>query len=218
LDEQCLRLRLTVTAITPKFYKAAGMQLSADGRILFGTVISPPRKPDADDSDSDDDRPQQSRPPPSSPAAPPYGFLTATLLSAPPRDPALTGFPLQLLLQVQTTTSGGQSNAAVPAPWSRAHVALADSERARVQVWRIDGLAGALPSGESRGATGRDVFSEEALRRVRASIVAEWQAPKEDVGVAEKDRRSRAVGAAEEGRAAGVPLGRGCCADLVWLD
>ena len=209
------------------------MQLSADGRILFGTVKYPPRK--AEDDNNNDGRPlrrRQSRPPPSSPADPPYGFLTATLLSAPPRNPALTGFPLQLLLQVQTTTSGGQSNAAATAPWSRAHVALADSERARVQVWRIDGLAGPLPSGEIRGGGGgRDVLSEEALRRIRANIVAEWQAPAEDVGGGERDWRPAgvtrqeadlaapwAMAADRGGQGVDVPAGRGCCADLVWLD
>jgi hypothetical protein len=208
------------------------MQLSADGRILFGTVKYPPRKPDDDNDAGRSLRRRQSRPPPSSPAAPPYGFLTATLLSAPPRDPALTGFPLQLLLQVQTTTSGGQSNAAVPAPWSRAHVALADSERARVQVWRIDGLAGPLPGGGSKGGGGgRDLLSEAALLGVRANIVAEWQAPAEDVGGGERDwkaagaRRREADLAAPWAMAADrgsqgvdVPVGRGCCADVVWLD
>jgi hypothetical protein len=142
---------------------------------------------------------------------------------------------------VSTTTSGGQSNAVSPAPWSRAHLALADSERARVQVWRVDGLAGALPTGGGGGGGGgaagaRDVLSEEALRRVRANIVAEWQAPREDVGVAERDRavgagvaRRQATnlaapwavsGAAAWGGRAGaqVPVGRGCCADVVWLD
>jgi hypothetical protein len=195
------------------------MYLSGDGRILFGTVKYPPPKPDDDDDDSDRPRlhRRQSRPPPFTNVAPPYGFLTATLLSAPPHNPSLTGFPLQLLLQVSTTTSGGQSNAAAPAPWSRAHLAIADSERGRVQVWRVDGLDGALPSGEGGAAGGaRDVMSEAALGRIRANIVAEWQAPAEDVGgTAVVERRQEADGVASR---ADVPVGRGCCSDLVWLD
>jgi hypothetical protein len=212
---------LTIIGVAPKPYKGAAMQLSADGRILFGTVKHPPQQ---SDEDSDDDWPRAS--PRALPAAAPYGFLTAALLSGgPPADPAFAGFPLQLLLQVQTTTSGGQSHAAASAPWSRAHVALADSERARVQVWRIDGLEGALPTGRGRAGGARDVLSQEALGRVRANIVAEWQAPAEDVGRGETDRRAGArqfgMGAARAGEAeegADVPVGRGCCADLVWLD
>jgi hypothetical protein len=76
------------------------------------------------------------------------GFLTAIQLtategSAPsnPRPGAReAGYPLQILLQVSTSTSGGRSNSITPAHWANEYVVLTDSEKGLVQVWRFDGL------------------------------------------------------------------------------
>jgi hypothetical protein len=78
------------------------------------------------------------------------GFLTAILLTSQDgvagtqRTPVGAGYPIQVILQVSTSTSGGKSNSVTPAHWGNEFVALADSEKGLVQVWRFDGL-GDLP-------------------------------------------------------------------------
>ncbi|KAF2399737.1 3-carboxy-cis,cis-mucoante lactonizing enzyme [Trichodelitschia bisporula] len=100
-------------------------------------------------------------PKPASAAAPvklPPGFLTAILISNPDNDPGApaavptvpgrsanaqpkgAGYPLAKIMQVSTSTSGGKSNAVMPAYWSNEYMALSDSEAGMVQVWRIEGL------------------------------------------------------------------------------
>jgi hypothetical protein len=100
--------------------------------------------------------------PASTASAPPTvvqpGFMTAILLTKQDsvvgaRPPPLSsgrdvgaGYPIQIILQVSTSTSGGRSNSVTPAQWGNEFVALADSEKGLVQVWRFDGLAD-LPRG-----------------------------------------------------------------------
>ena len=85
------------------------------------------------------------------------GFLTAILLNtqASPtggyssaQNQVVAGYPLQVLLQVATSTSGGKSNSISPAQWHPEYLALADSEKGLVQVWRFDGVGG-LPRGSA---------------------------------------------------------------------
>jgi hypothetical protein len=100
-------------------------------------------------------KPAIAPPPTTTPAVLQPGFLTAILLTnpdtpgqlanTPPRaGDAGAGYPIQVILQVSTSTSGGKSNAITPAHWANEYVALADSEKGLVQVWRFDGL-NALP-------------------------------------------------------------------------
>ncbi|KAF2429507.1 3-carboxy-cis,cis-mucoante lactonizing enzyme, partial [Tothia fuscella] len=73
------------------------------------------------------------------------GFLTAILLNANDGAPSSQprpinqepGYPIQMILQVATSTSGGRSNSIAPAPWANDHVVLTDSEKGLVQIWRF---------------------------------------------------------------------------------
>ncbi|KAF2664247.1 hypothetical protein BT63DRAFT_429769 [Microthyrium microscopicum] len=117
------------------------------------------------------------------------GFLTAIALS----DPAGSqnrGFPLQVIMQVATSTTGGRSNVLTPAPWGNGYFSLTDSERGIVQIWKVDGLE-ALPRDGPQSNFNHIPVSGDPLRgtqennayaNVRPSIVAEWIAPADAVG------------------------------------
>lgn len=133
------------------------------------------------------------------------GFLTAVLLSDPAQPSvgnslnADKGWPLQMIMQAQTATTGGKSNSVAPAPWSNAMFALTDSEIGMVQVWRLDGLLNLPRDGpksmisQSQPMTGNAPFGAgksgqrsstmpPPLANIRANIVAEWRAPPDAVG------------------------------------
>lgn len=104
------------------------------------------------------------------------GFLTAILLES--QDlPAGTGFkaatsagyPRSVLLQVSTSTSGGRSNGLSVAPWSNEYVALADSEKGLVQVWRFEGISAALGSGTANSPTPQSASSPIAQQQAPPS-------------------------------------------------
>jgi hypothetical protein len=145
---------------------------------------------------------------PASPGSTP-GFITAVLLSDPPNAPKTginpkgnsRGWPLQMIMQASTPTTGGKSNAVMPAPWNNGYFALADSEVGFVQVWRLDGLAGlprdgpkAMIQSQSNPMAGNSPIGagksgqraspqiSQTLTNIRANIVAEWRAPADAVG------------------------------------
>lgn len=68
------------------------------------------------------------------------GYLTGLQLSESPSGGNGAGYPLGIILQVSTSTSGGKSSAISAAPWSNEHVTLADSEMGLVQVWRFEAV------------------------------------------------------------------------------
>lgn len=68
------------------------------------------------------------------------GYLTGLQLSESPSDGNGAGYPLGIILQVSTSTSGGKSSVISAAPWSNEHVTLADSELGLVQVWRFEAV------------------------------------------------------------------------------
>lgn len=69
------------------------------------------------------------------------GYLTGLQLSESPSGGNGAGYPLGIILQVSTSTSGGKSSAISAAPWSNEHVTLADSEMGLVQVWRFEAVS-----------------------------------------------------------------------------
>lgn len=68
------------------------------------------------------------------------GYLTGLQLSESPSGGNGAGYPLGIILQVSTSTSGGKSSAISAAPWSNEHITLADSEMGLVQVWRFEAV------------------------------------------------------------------------------
>jgi hypothetical protein len=127
------------------------------------------------------------------------GYLTAILLASPQKTGAqgqnqgqVKGYPLQMIMQVATPTTGGKSNIVIPAPWDNNFFALTDSEIGFVQVWRLDGLlqlprdgpmAGgqlSMPGAPKGGQRASQLPSP--LANIRANIVAEWRAPADAVG------------------------------------
>jgi hypothetical protein len=98
----------------------------------------PPRGGDGDEGDDDDDDLRVLR---TATAASQPGYITAILLTQlyeeeSPRAGRATGagFPLKVLFQMQTSTSGGLANSVSPAPWGNDYFALVDSEAGAVEV------------------------------------------------------------------------------------
>jgi hypothetical protein len=73
--------------------------------------------------------------------APQSGYITAILLTPYVENQAplqgrlvRAGFPIRVLLQVPTTTTGGLANSLSPADWGNAFFALADSQIGMIEV------------------------------------------------------------------------------------
>jgi hypothetical protein len=128
--------------------------LSADSNVLYSstrfrnevpttpTPWTPPPKNTGGsynngDDDDDDDRRTRVR----AAAASQPGYITAILLTqlyeeeSPIAGRATgAGFPLKVLFQIRTSTSGGLANSVSPAPWGNDYFALVDSEVGAVEV------------------------------------------------------------------------------------
>jgi hypothetical protein len=73
--------------------------------------------------------------------APQPGYITAILLTSYsenrlPLQSRLVkaGFPIRVLFQKETTTTGGFANSVSPAPWRQDYIALADSQIGMIEV------------------------------------------------------------------------------------
>jgi hypothetical protein len=151
---------LTKPGMDPNQYEADEVFLSADSNVLFAStrfrssyVPSAPRPDPAprasrppprptqqpgrpDDDDDDDDRKSVLTVAQSN-----SGYITAILLTSlsEEENPLAgratgAGFPIKLLFQVQSSTSGGLTNSVSPAPWSNDYFAQVDSEAGSVEV------------------------------------------------------------------------------------
>jgi hypothetical protein len=72
---------------------------------------------------------------------PQAGYITAILLTtySEARRPlqsrlVRSGFPIRILFQQETTTTGGLANSVSPAPWGEEYFALADSQYGMIEV------------------------------------------------------------------------------------
>jgi hypothetical protein len=152
---------LTNSGMDANQYEADEVFLSADSNVLFASTRfrssyrpSPPSRPSPpprtsrppprptqqpgrpDDDDDDDDRrailaTAQSN----------SGYITAILLSSLSEEESPlagratgAGFPVKLLFQIPSSTSGGLTNSVSPAPWSNDYFAQVDSEAGGVEV------------------------------------------------------------------------------------
>lgn len=70
------------------------------------------------------------------------GYISAFSLSP------TTGAIIKQLFLTKTTTSGGAANAVTPAPFSDELVALSDTEKGFVQIWRLNASCGGGASAE----------------------------------------------------------------------
>jgi hypothetical protein len=73
--------------------------------------------------------------------APQSGYITAILLTTytENRTPlqgrlVRSGFPIRVIFQQETTTTGGLANSVSPAPWGEEYFALADSQYSMIEV------------------------------------------------------------------------------------
>jgi hypothetical protein len=224
---------LTITGLAENSYRGSEIQLSEDGRVLYATVRYRERKSDDGDDDratakyvtrdtstvlSQDFLTPVNRTFPGakkvySRQAGTNGILTAVLLSEGRPGSFSGGYPIQMLMQASTPTSGGRSNVVKVAPWNNGVFALSDSDRGFVQIWRLDGISGLPPDTVHVPLPALNINwkPQGPPSNIRASIVGEWRAPTSAVG-------NKAYPNDDDLPDEIIPSGRGCCSNAIWYD
>jgi hypothetical protein len=120
-------------------YTEDELSASRSSRPMAGSSHNEPDlKPNVGDDERQDRQAKTSRRRKRSPQP---GYITAILLTSlleeqNPLQGRLvgSGFPIRVLFQLATTTTGGLANSVSPAPWANNYFALADSQYGMIEV------------------------------------------------------------------------------------